>query len=221
VSSCCGAFSTLADRQFTPEIAQRDLQDYRAHGPEPTAVLLRDSLAAAGLIRGSLLDVGSGIGALTFELLAAGATSAIAADASSAYIEAAREEAERRHVAHAVQFIHGDFLDVGPTLPAADIVTLDRVVCCYPAFEPLLREALRHTREWFAFSYPRGRLYVRAALGMENLLRRVRRNPFRTFVHPPSAMIRMVEGAGLRLASRRTTLVWSADVWVRSSASQR
>jgi hypothetical protein len=37
--------------------------------------------------------------------------------------------------------MHGDFVDVGPQIPSAAIVTLDRVICCYPSFEPLLIEA--------------------------------------------------------------------------------
>ena len=89
-------------------------------------------------------------------------------------------------------------------------------VCCYPLYEPLLRRALQLARTGFAMSYPRDRWFVRAGMWLENALRRRRGNPFRTFVHPPSEMMRIIEGAGFRLASRRRTPSWSCDVFVRT-----
>ena len=94
--TCCGAFSAAVDAQFTPKKVLSELKRYRQDGPGVTTRLLRDGLIDAGLAAGTILDVGAGIGALTFELLARGATSAVAVDASAAYLAAAQEEAERR-----------------------------------------------------------------------------------------------------------------------------
>ena len=44
----------------------------------------------------------------------------------------------------------------------ASRIPRDRVVCCYPEFEGLLDESLRHADVYFAFSYPRDLWYVRA-----------------------------------------------------------
>ncbi len=92
----------------------------------------------AGLVSGVLLDIGAGFGALTFELIDRGSTRAIAVDASSSYLDAGAREATRRRKTGSIEFVHGDFVDVAATLPNADVVTLDRVVCCYPHVEPLL-----------------------------------------------------------------------------------
>ena len=97
------------------------------------------------------------------------------------------------------------------------MVTLDRVVCCYPFFEPLLDQALQRAARAFAFSYPRDRWYVRLGVWLENALRRRRGNAFRTFVHPPSKMAEQIERAGFRLVSRRRTLSWSCDAFVKAS----
>jgi len=97
----------------------------------------------------------------------------------------------------------------------ASVVALDRVVCCYPLYEDLLREALHHAERGFAFSYPRDRWYVRAGMRLENALRRSRRNGFRTFVHPETKMRELITRAGFDLVSQRRTLVWSSDVFVR------
>jgi cyclopropane fatty-acyl-phospholipid synthase-like methyltransferase len=52
---------------------------------------------------GILLDVGCGIGALTFELLERGMNQAVAVNASAAYLAAASEEAARRGASAAIQ----------------------------------------------------------------------------------------------------------------------
>jgi len=214
-SACCSTYGNVAGAQFDEKIARRDLENYRKKGPGPTARLLRDMLVDAGAAEGTLLDIGSGIGGLTFELLERGVKRAIAVDASAAYLAAAAQEATRRDRLLAVELRHGDFLAVGSMIPSATVVTMDRVICCYPAFEVLLEEALRHAERYFAYSYPRDHWYVRAAIAGENGVRWLKRNPFRTFVHPVDRMTQTIERAGFRLAARRQTWQWSADVWVR------
>jgi len=215
MSACCSTYGNVAGAHFDAKIARRDLESYRKKGAGPTACLLRDMLVNAGAADGTLLDIGSGIGGLTFELLERGVESATAVDASSAYLAAAAQEATRRDRLQAVEFRQGDFLDVGSTIPPANVVTMDRVICCYPAFESLLNEALRHAEHYFAYSYPRDLWYVRAAIAGENTVRRLKRNPFRAFVHPVARMTLMIERAGFRLAARRQSWQWSAEVWVR------
>lgn len=213
--SCCGGFGAAAEAQFTPQRARRELGRYRKQGPGVTTRLLRDGLTEAGLSAGTVLDVGAGIGALTFELLERGATSAVAVDASSAYLAAATEEAERRGRADVTTFVQGDFVTLAAGLPPADVVTLDRVVCCYPSYQPLLEHALRHAVRALALSYPRDRWLVKWVARVENAVRRVMANPFRTFVHPPPQMQQVIETAGFELVSRSQTRKWSSDVYVR------
>jgi len=213
----CSSFCDTAGQQFTPDKAAKELHRYRRKGIGPTTRLLRDGLAKAGLIEGMLLDIGAGFGALTFELLDRGITNAVMVDASSAYLAAGAEEAARRGRTESVQFVHGDFLTVAAQLPRAAVVTLDRVICCYPSYESLLEKALQSAEHGFAVSYPRDRWYVRAGVWFENTMRRRRANPFRTFVHSPSEMERLIERAGFALASRRQTVAWSADVFVKRS----
>jgi hypothetical protein len=69
-----------------------------------------------------------------------------------------------------------------------------------------------------AFSYPRDRWYVRAAVGMQNLGRVLFRNPFRGFVHSARGMEALLEQHGFVRKERRETLKWSADLYVRSDA---
>ncbi len=215
MSACCSTFKRAAEQQFDEKKAVEELKRYRRKGPGPTTRLLQEGIASAGALSGMLLDVGSGVGSLTFGLLERGITHAIAVDASSAYNDAARHEAERRGRAGAVQFIHGDFVTVASELPMAALVTLDRVVCCYPAYGQLLDAAIRRAAHCLALSYPRDVWYVRLGVRLENGQRRLTKNSFRTFVHPAASMEQMIRAAGFDLASRRETWMWSVDVYTR------
>ena len=214
--ACCSSFDNSVERQFDGKKVAEELKRYRTKGPGPTTRLLQQDIARVGAMEGgTLLDVGSGIGSLTFGLLDRGLTHAVAVDASSAYTDAAREEAERLGRADAIQFVHADFVAIASDLPHATYVTLDRVVCCYPSYEPLLDSAVRHADLCLGVSYPRDVWYVRLGVTLENGQRRLAGNPFRTFVHPPARMERIIRQHGFELFSRRETWMWSVDVYTR------
>jgi 2-polyprenyl-3-methyl-5-hydroxy-6-metoxy-1,4-benzoquinol methylase len=218
VSGCCSGFPSTAERQFSEKIAGRDLRRYRRKGPDLSTRLLLGGLRAAGQAEGTLLDIGAGIGTLSFELLAAGVLSATTVDASAPYLDASRTEAKRRSLQERMRWHHGDFVVVADEVAAADVVTLDRVVCCYASVEPLLEAAARHARRCLAFSYPRDRWYVRAIVRTFNAVRRLEREAFRAFVRAPQTMESLVRSQGFTRLSRQTSLVWCADVYVRSGA---
>ena len=215
MSPCCSGACTAAERHFDARRAERDMNRYRKKGPDPTTRLLREGLEAGTTLEGTLLDVGAGVGPLTFELLDAGIASAIAVDASPASIAAGRVEAARLNISERIEWHSGDFVDLAEDLPVADTVTLDRVVCCYAAVEPLLGQALRRARHSVALSYPRDRWYVRTTMSLQNTLRRIRGDLFRTFVHAPDSMEDFIRTRRFDLVSRSSTLAWTADVYAR------
>jgi SAM-dependent methyltransferase len=216
MSACCSPFECAANQQFNEKKATEELTRYRTKGPGPTTRLLQQGLEQAGTLGGTLLDIGSGIGSLTFGLLERGVTNAVAVDASSAYNGVARQEAARLGRADAVRFVHADFVSVASELAAATLVTLDRVVCCYPSYESLLNAAVRLAERSLALSYPRDVWYVRFGVMLENAQRRLTKNPFRTVVHPAARMENLIRSAGFELSSRRATWMWSIDVYTRS-----
>ena len=219
MAACCSTFERAAEQQFNEKKVAVELARYRTKGPGPTTRLLQDGIVQAGAANGVLLDIGSGIGSLTFGLLDRGVVRAVAVDASSAYIGAARQEAERIARTEAVEFVHADFLSIASQLSAAMLVTLDRAVCCYPSYEPLLNAALQHADHCLALSYPRDVWYVRLGVILENGQRRFTGNSFRTFVHPIADMERIIRRGGFELWSRRETWMWSVDVYTRQAAA--
>jgi SAM-dependent methyltransferase len=210
---CCSGVGAAAERQFSEKRATKDLAQYRTKGPGATARLLLAGISKAGQPQGRLLDIGSGVGALTFELLERGLTEAVGVDLSSAYVAAASAEAARRGRSESVRFVQGDFVEIASQFLSADVVTLDRVVCCYPEYERLLDESARLAARCFALSYPRDVWYVRTWVGLQNYARQLCRNPFRTFVHSAAAVEDVIHRAGFELVSRSRTRTWCADVY--------
>jgi magnesium-protoporphyrin O-methyltransferase len=157
------------------------------------------------------------VGALSFELLKAGASHAILADASPAYLAAANAEAARTNVVDRLELIPGDFVETVSMIPAADIVVLDRVVCCYPVWSALLAAAMSRGRALLGLTYPRARADVRLLLAVENFRRRLKGDPFRAFVHSPTAMQGALRARGWRLVSRGGTFMWRVDLYARST----
>jgi spermidine synthase len=213
VTSCCSGYCDVAARQFSEKLAARELKRYQEKGPGPTTRLMRDCIVAAGAARGHVLDVGGGVGALSFELLDHGVSQATIVDVSSAYTAAAKREARALARARAMHIVHADFLAAADSLPTVDLVTLDRVVCCYPSYVPLITEAMRHSTRYVALSYPRD--FWRAVVGMENFARRLSGNPFRSFVHRASAMSELAARQGFTLRCRKHTIAWQVDLLER------
>jgi magnesium-protoporphyrin O-methyltransferase len=214
--ACCSPFQGAAERQFDEAKAAQELASYRKKGPGPTTRLLEAGIAQSGVLSGTVIDVGSGVGALTFALLDRGVANAIAVDASNADLSAAREEAARRGREQSISFVHADFVVAATDLPAATLVVLDRVVCCYPSSDALIGAVLQCAERCVALSYPRDLWYVRLAMAVENGRRWLGRNPFRTFVHPARRIEQTITAAGFTRHSRRRTWMWSADIYVRS-----
>lgn len=122
--------------------AADDLARWQRSGPDPATRELIDVLRAEGVEGATMLDIGAGVGVIHLTLLEAGAARATDVDASKDYLATARAEAERRGLVDRVVYRHGDVVELADELPAADIVTLDSVICCYPYLAALLRAAV-------------------------------------------------------------------------------
>ena len=147
------------------------------------------------------------------------AEKAIHVDASSAYLREARAESSRRSHTSRVTFVHADFTDVAASLPDVDIVTLDRVVCCYPDFHTLLAAAASKSRLVLAMTYPRQTWYTSLFLRLENVLQAIRGDPFRGFLHPIGEMDRLLQDSGMIRVFLKRLFVWELAVYKRMDAA--
>lgn len=209
--NCC----EIENNTFGEDDAKANLKDYRRRGPANQTRLILEAVRSLGLKGVALLDIGGGIGTIHHELLNDVASEATHVDASSAYLKIAKAEAARLGNTERVKFIHADFTDVASDLPQADVVTLDRVVCCYPDFRSLLKAAAGHSRRAVAFTYPRETWYMRIGLKVINFFQRLQNDPFRVFLHPVHEMEVLLNGEGLKKISVRRLFVWEMALYQR------
>jgi len=210
--NCC----EMENNTFGEDEAKANLKDYRKRGPANQTKLILEAVRSLGLKDASLLDVGGGIGTIHHELLKDVASEATHVDASSAYLKIATEEAKRLGHEAQVKFIHADFTDVAESLQQADVVTLDRVVCCYPNMRELLKAASSKSRKAIVMTYPRETWYIRMVIAVTNLWQRLIKDPFRVFVHPVNEMESLLMGEGLKRTSTRRLFVWEMALYQRT-----
>jgi 2-polyprenyl-3-methyl-5-hydroxy-6-metoxy-1,4-benzoquinol methylase len=141
--------------------ADHDLERWRSGRLHPWTEELIELIRAEGIEGAALLDVGAGVGAVHLSLLESGAASAVDVDASREYLAVARAEAERRGLDDRVDYRYGDLVELAPDLPAADVVTMDSVICCYPYLAPLLEAAVRTRPLVVGVTYPRDTWWMR------------------------------------------------------------
>ena len=200
---------------FDQAEADRKLAEYRRKGPAATTRLLVEALRAAGVEGRTLLDIGGGVGALQWALLAAGARTAVSVDASSAHLATARREAQRLGLGQRVDYRLGDFVTLAGEVPAADIVTLDRGVCCYDDMPALVRLSAQHAQQLYGLVYPRDAGWIRFGVRVANGFQRLTRSAFRMFVHPTAAVEALLRENGLRRAYYRRSGLWQVVVYAR------
>ena len=202
---------------FDRQTADSDVDRYRRHGPDTTTGMLLDMIGERGVEGAVVLDIGGGIGVIDHELLAAGAARALLVDASAPSIEAARHEADRRGQLDRMAFVDGDFVSRASAIEPADVVTLDRVICCYPDVDSLVRLSASRARALYGLVLPRDRRILRWGLRLLNLWFRLRGWRYRAFVHPNARVDALVADAGLRPRREAQTFVWRVVLYERAA----
>lgn len=206
------------DEHFSADEARRDLGDYRQNGATGSTRRLLDALIAEGVEAQTLLDIGGGVGVLQLELLKAGMASAVDVDASGPFIAVAREEARERGFGDRTDYRHGDFVALAADVDPADVVTLDRVICCYPDVVGLVSSSATHARRVYGLVYPVDRWWTRIAIGVMNLVTRLSRSRYRAYVHSNALVDRLVREAGLERRYHHAGYLWQTAVYRRVTA---
>lgn len=194
---CCK--SDVIESRFDDRYVQKKLAKYRKKGPKKTTSIL-SRVVAEHLCEGmTLLDIGGGIGDLQHLLLTQGVSTSINCEASSAFIEACMQEATRHGYADRITHVQGDFVEVSDRVPGADIVTLDRVICCYPDMPELVQASLEKAGSLYGIIIPSDGQLVKWVTSLYyNLRFLVQRNPFRVFVHPVEAIEELIRSSGYK-----------------------
>jgi hypothetical protein len=213
--SCCSAKG--CDEFFTERVARRDARRYRKKGLDANARHVVDYLRGRGLEGRSVLEVGGGVGAIQLELLKAGAARATNIELSPAYEREAGELAREAGLEERVERRIFDFAERAGEIGEADVVVMHKVVCCYPDYRALVGPAAARAREVLVLTFPREDWWVRLGAALVNRVERLRRQAFRTYVHPPLAILRVAEDHGLRSAREERGAVWQFAALAREA----
>lgn len=205
--SCCQPPSGYS-RLFSKRTARRDAKRYRRDGLDDTAEQMVTFLRERGVEGASVLEIGGGVGAVQLELLKAGAARTTNLELSPDYEEAAGDLARELGVEGRVERRLGDVVQEPDLAGGADAVVMHRVVCCYPDYDALVGAASERAQRFLVMSFPRPRRAVRTLFGALNVVARLLRWEYRTWVHPPEAMIAVAERRGLSLAEESRGRLW-------------
>ena len=202
MTGCCARHGQ--EEFFGEKTAAGDARKYRRKGPDPMARSLARRAAASGGAEGaSVLEIGGGVGQVALELLKAGAASAQVVELLPDYEPFVQELASEAGVGGRMSFRTADLVADPTAAAAADLVVMNKVVCCTPDGVALAGVAASLARRGLVLSFPRQVWWARAGLGTVNLYLWLRRRRFRVFVHSQAAIEGAVEAHGLARVSEK------------------
>ncbi len=205
---CCGA-----DQLFDLKSAQKEMKKYKKKGAGKSTRKLLSLMYSLNQKNQTLLDIGGGIGAIQWAFMENGGNKTTDVDSSSGYLHVAQEYAAEK--GFDTEFKMADFNDVANEVEAHDIVTLDKVVCCYPDYKLLLGNALDKADKALAMTMPLGGFVSKALGQLTRAYLMIKKNPFRTYVHNPSEVQSFIESKGFRLSSKGFSFPWLVRVYER------
>ena len=184
---------------------------------------LVDALAEAGIAGGTVLELGSGDGTLSRELVGRGAAAVSGVDLSPVSVEHATTAAAAAGIGDRLRYQVGDASIAA--LVAHDTVVSERVFCCFPRPDGLLANTLPAARSIYALVLPESRglagLLTRFLVGVENTWRRLRREPFRAYVHDVRRIEQTILAAGFERRTAQRHWNWLLLVYRRTSLVSR
>lgn len=207
---CCGA-----EAVFDNKTAKKNAIRYKRKGPNKTTKRLLQILSPLTNTTSSLLDIGGGVGVIQHEFIKLTNGNTTDVDASLEYIEQAKKIAEENDTKDQMCFIYADFVDIHSTVEVHDIVTMEKVVCCYPDIDKLLIESTAKADQYFAFVYPIKNILSQTFFFTGNLYMTIKKNPFRIFLHDEKKMIKSIEDQGFELLKKSNVFPWKIAVLKR------
>jgi magnesium-protoporphyrin O-methyltransferase len=193
---------------FSERRARSEARSYRRNGLDATSARIVQLLKEEGVEGLTLLEIGGGIGAIQIELLKAGMASVVSIELTPTYEESAAELLREAGLEGRVERKVMDFVDAGAEIPAADIVVMNRVICCYPDLPSLAGAAADHAKGLLVMSFPKERWWTRLVFWTANAGMAIARREFRVFLHPMANISAVTEHHGLKQSINRPGFFW-------------
>jgi magnesium-protoporphyrin O-methyltransferase len=206
VGGCCRPADY--DKIFDEKKARSKARDYARKGLTGHGERIADFVRSKTPPGYTMLEIGGGIGDVQLELLKGGAARAINVELATGYERVASDLIHDRGLDERIERHLGDFVAEADKIPGADVVIMNRVVCCYPDAEALVGAAADHARRYLVMTFPVDRWWTRAGLSIANVLLRLRSNGFRAYVHSTRAVLATAQRHGMRPVEHRRGFIW-------------
>lgn len=213
MSSCCRAGP--CEELFDARIAAWDLRRYKRSGLGRLERNMLRAVPAATLAGARVLEIGGGIGVLQAELLRRGAERGEVIELVAAYATFATQLATLLGLENRTSFRVADVLANPEAVTPADVVLLNRVICCSAEGLELTAVSAGLTRGSLLLSFPRDSLFARWFSRTQHALFRLLGRQFRFYVHPEHSVIAAAEAQGLTLVRRERGTAWEYLVFQR------
>ena len=213
--SCCTSDGT---GNFFSKSADYYARKFRRRGLDRAQKLLQRSITNGWQPGRSLLDIGCGTGGLHLALLKSGAGSAFGIDLSERMVLKAKELAGEMGLSDRVKYLAGDFGTMEEPVPSAEIVILDKVVCCYNEPFALLARAAAKCEDMLAVSYPRDALLARWSFKLQAFIGETLHWAFHPMYHEPSQLEAAVASFGFTEIFSCHTPIWEIKGYRKSHA---
>lgn len=215
MDSCCNqAYQQL----FDDASAEKEMKEYLSKGIKKSSRPFLATLKQLPLNGKTQVDIGGGIGALILESFDRGLAKATYVDIAAGYREKFLEEVSKRNLTGQIEAKLGDFLELHTTVETADLVTLDKVICCYENYEGLVRHSVSKARRWYVYSIPREVWWVRLVHGVGLWIRKIKRDKFRSYIHPSKEIEALVKAAGFREVASKRQREWEVKAFEKQSS---
>ena len=191
---------------------------YKSNGLTSSSQVLLDFILKKGLLGKTVLEIGCGTGFFSLETLRNGASSCIGVDLSSAAIHEANEFAKESGLQDRARFEVANAASARQ--PASDVVVMDKVLCCYPNADALLKTASDSSKELLGFVVPRDEGLMKPAMkigaALINLVEKLRRSGFRLYLHPLRSIDQLLSESGFQQSDKAKSRFWLVFLYKRS-----
>ncbi len=215
--NCCNLSTekTSGTGRYFSKRSENCLKGFRRKGLAKEQGLLVEGISRQSLAGRSILEIGCGVGGLHLSLLQKGAETASGIDLSEGMIQRATALARELSLADRTSYAQGDFVERHAGIKAADIVILDKVVCCYEDVMSLVNKSMSKATHLYALTHPRSNLIVKSMLSIPIFFGKMFRWSFHPYWHDWDAMTKSIEQSGFRPLYRNSTFFWAVQVFER------
>jgi magnesium-protoporphyrin O-methyltransferase len=116
-----------------------------------------------------------------------------------------------------MHFVHGNFVEVAPAIPPADLVTLDRVICCFHDMPALVGLSAARAKRLYGVVFPHATWRWRLFNQVHKVLLAIARLPIHFFVYRADAIDAVARAQGLERCFSCVVDRWQVVIYARSS----